>query len=303
MSRISQCRDFREIGSIVHSLSSNVVVIFNYGGVLKTSIWSPPAPELIRDARSFFLKLVKNCEILRKELEKLTGEYQNPKALSDLAEITQDLIKIFRTSTTTNQELLEIHQRLANLANNQVILADESIPEVLRDLNESNIPFFCLTTSYDACSLVRLEEFHKLKIAQFFSKPFLLPGKSTPESPYFLRTDFNIVFTSRVVPRKIPEGTPENAPRRFCRENPISPLVLSSNPELYYSYFCNNYRSLSKRNTLRQLIADGVIPQKPKFLIFIDDDWENVETFRNACMLLKINFWGIHFIGSENLIF
>jgi hypothetical protein len=300
MVRISKCKNFLEIEKITRSLCGNVVVAFDFDGVLMKNVWDSPLLNRFQDSRKISESSIKKHQRLAEELKKEAAKYQISNGQSGLAGIVPDLEKICHASIQINYKLQEAYHKFANFVNNQVILADPSIPETLYKLNRNNIPFFCLTANYDACSLVRLNQFDLLKLTAYFRKPFLLKGASTSESAYFLRTDFNTVFTSKIIRREIPVGTPENAPCVYHGGNQISPVVFSKNPEIYYTYFSKNCTSLSKGDVLEQLIADGVFPYRLEHLVLVDDMRKNLEKFGNACRKLGINFWGIHFSNDEN---
>jgi hypothetical protein len=185
-------------------------------------------------------------------------------------------------------------------------LVDESTPEVLQRLKDNNIPFFCITNNYDACSDIRSNQFLELGLIRFFDKPFLLEGRSSIESPYFLRTDCNTVFASTVIPQPIPVGAPEDALCRFHRKNQVRLPISRQDRSRHFGYFQKHYTAIQKGEALKQMIADGVL-SKPKHLVFVDDNKENVTNFRDACLGrdaitgLGIDFRGIHFTADPPL--
>jgi hypothetical protein len=299
MLRVSACRSFREIGEIAHLFGKNVIIVLDFDGVLMKDGWNSHALTLARGCASLSRDLAEKYRRLGKELRKFENKYPNLNDPSFFTEISSDLSRICQTLVPVNQRSKKIYHRVNNFETNRIELTDPSIPEVLCEFNKSGIPFFSLSANYDACSRVRSDQFDKLGLTSCFSKTFLVKGASTPVSPYSLAIGCNTVLTAKVLRRNIPEGTPEDAPCRFHGENPISPQIFWKNPGRYYAYFEKNCVSFSKGSTLKQLIFDRVIPQKPKRLVFVDDSKKNVEEVGNACLELGIIFHGIHFRSEQ----
>jgi hypothetical protein len=297
MLRTRVCGNFREIEKIVHSLGKNVVLALDFDGVLAKDKWNSHAMKQVRFCRENSGKLIKDYENLTERLKDLRTEYSNDPLL--LTELIEALKGIRCTSALVNYRLKKIYHLLNNFTINQLELTDKSIPEVLRGFNKSGIPFFSVTADYDACALIRPDQLRTLGLSPYFSKPFLVKGVSTPKSPYSLAIDCNTVFTSKVIPCKIPEGTPKGAPCRFHGKNPVSPSVFGKNPGKFYAYFDRNCVNFSKGTVFKHLILDEVIPQKPKHLVFVDDNQKNVEEVGNACLESEIDFHGVLFRSEQ----
>jgi hypothetical protein len=287
MLRTCVCKNFREIEKIVNSLGKNIVLAFDFDGVLAKDGWNSPVMRLIRVCVKNPQKLTEKYEVLAKRFEDLRNEYPNDQLL--ITELIEKLKETRYTSVSADHKLKMIYHRLNNFMINRPILTDELAPEVLHRLNENGISFFSLSANYDACSFIRPDQFRILGLSSYFSKPFLEKGGSTPRSPYFLVIDCNTVLTSKVIPRE------------FHGKNPVTPELFWKNPGKYYAYFDKNCVNFSKGTVFKQLILDKVIPQKPKHLVFVDDSQKNVEKVGNACLGLGIDFHGVLYQGRDRL--
>jgi FMN phosphatase YigB (HAD superfamily) len=298
MLRTLKCEDFQQIGKLSLSLGIGTAITFDFDGVLMKNKWNSPPVELTRECLKDSIKLAEKYQKLNEILGKLADTCPSQDDRTALDKIAQNQAGVQRALGQSSRELQELYHRVNNFTTNQAVLADSSIPEVLHTLRENSIPFFCLTSNYDACSLIRLDQFRRLNLSSYFETPFLLSGTSPVSPYYFLRPECNTVFTSITTQGAVPEDAPEDAPCRFHGRNQISPLIFSKNPGKYYAYFSKNSTTFSKGTVLERLIADGVVPRKPKHIVFVDDIEENVREVGKICLKLGIDFYGVHFTAK-----
>lgn len=158
---------------------------------------------------------------------------------------------------------LEIYLSLMYVGND-AILVDESIPQIIADLNRKNVPTMALTANLTgSLAAVSSIENHKAqclkKLGIFFSLENICKDK--------------IIFTDL------------NAYRH-------------SYPTYFEGMLFTNGVSNSKGKTLLAFLKETGI--KPQRIIFLDDREENLKSVEQALKETSIEFLGYHYLVAQN---
>jgi hypothetical protein len=166
--------------------------------------------------------------------------------------------------------------------------------EVLNELKEREISFFCMTASLATECDTRHGDFTRIGVDSFFQKAPVFsrvwnrPGDN--DLPYFVDVNWNTVFTCW------PKGlgyTP------WCSFNyyytPSSRRIRQA--QIRYERYAKALEDrpltrTSKGDVLKSLIAQGFLRQ-PSCVVFVDDDSANIRSMYVACNSLKISYRGL----------
>jgi hypothetical protein len=180
-------------------------------------------------------------------------------------------------------------------------LKDPLIYEILGELRECQISFFCMTSSPATACAGRHGDFELIGLDVFFNNRSNETDASETEAfarpfdfyydgdlNYFVDGEWNTVFTNwakglEYTPwdsfdyHKLPEGTDE-------QERNIRYIAAMA-----------GQTAVSKGETLESLLNQGFLSEL-SCIVFIDDNLENIQDMYNSCYSLGISYRGLHLL-------